>query len=165
MRLIRGTFVVYLAAVLVVTCWPSPESTAAPGWALGVLDAFASVGLPMSIEFLEAASNVVMFLPFGVLGVLLLAGSARPAGSEAGVAGPAAPRESRATTMPAPSWRAVGIVALAGLALSLGIELAQLVIPGRYSTAQDVVMNTTGAVLGAGAVAGILAGRRRFSPS
>jgi glycopeptide antibiotics resistance protein len=158
-RLIRATFAVYLAAVLVVTMWPSPGSTAAPGWALAVLDAFAAVGLPMTYEFLEAASNVVMFLPFGVLGVLLLVGAV-------GATGPAAPGESGATRpVMAPSWRVVGLVALAGLALSLGIELAQLVIPGRYSTVQDVVMNATGGVLGAGAVAGILTARQRFSSS
>ncbi|QDW61932.1 VanZ family protein [Oerskovia sp. KBS0722] len=142
MRLLRWTFAVYLAAVLVVTCWPSPQSTAAPGWALAVLDAFRSVGLPMSYEFLEAASNVVMFLPFGVLGLLVLCG-ARPA---------------------VPLGRAVGFVVLAGFALSLAIELSQLVIPGRYSTVQDVVMNTTGAVVGAVVVAGILGARRSLTP-
>jgi glycopeptide antibiotics resistance protein len=148
-RLIRATFVVYLAAVLVVTMWPSPGSTAAPGWALAVLDVFAAVGLPMTYAFLEAASNVVMFVPFGVLGVLVAVGRPAAGGAVWGV----------------PSWRVVGLVALAGLALSLGIELAQLVIPGRYSTVQDVVMNATGALLGAGAVAGILTARQRFSPS
>lgn len=143
MRFLRWTFAVYLAAVLVVTCWPSPQSTAAPGWALAVLDAFRSVGLPMSYEFLEAASNVVMFLPFGVLGLLVLSG-VRP-----GV----------------PLGRAVGAVVVAGFALSIAIELSQLVIPGRYSTVQDVVMNTTGAVVGAVAVAGILGARRPLTPS
>ena len=138
MRLLRWTFAVYLAAVLVVTCWPSPETTAAPGWALAVLDGFGSVGLPMSFEFLEAASNVVMFLPFGVLGLLVVSG----------------------TRQTVPIWRAAGLVVLAGFALSLAIELTQLVIPGRYSTVQDVVMNTTGALVGAAAVAGILGGRR-----
>ncbi|MFE4466689.1 VanZ family protein [Oerskovia sp. NPDC056781] len=142
MRLLRWTFAVYLAAVLVVTCLPSPQSTAAPGWALAVLDAFRSVGVPMSYELLEAASNVVMFLPFGVLGLLVLSGS-RPA---------------------VPLGRAVGFVVLAGFALSLAIELSQLVIPGRYSTVQDVVTNTTGAVAGAAAVAGILGARRPLSP-
>ena len=138
MRLLRWTFAVYLAAVLVVTCWPSPETTAAPGWALAVLDGFASVGVPMSYAVLEAASNVVMFLPFGVLGLLVLV-DARPE--------------------PGP-WRAAGAVVLAGLVLSVAIELSQLLIPGRVSTVQDVVMNTTGAAVGAAAVAGIL-GRRR----
>ncbi|MFF2620291.1 VanZ family protein [Oerskovia jenensis] len=143
MRLLRWTFAVYLAAVLVVTCWPSPQSTAAPGWALAVLEVFRSVGLPMSYEFLEAASNVVMFVPFGALGLLVLVG-ARP-----GV----------------PLRRGLGAVVLAGFVLSLAIELSQLVIPGRYPTVQDVVMNTTGAVVGAVVVAGILGARRPLTRS
>ncbi|MFF3064567.1 VanZ family protein [Oerskovia sp. NPDC057915] len=143
MRLLRWTFAAYLAAVLVVTCWPSPQSTAAPGWALAVLDAFRSAGLPMSYGFLEAASNVVMFVPFGVLGLLVLSG-ARPA---------------------VPLGRAVSLVVLAGFVLSLAIEVSQLVIPGRYSTVQDVVMNTTGAVVGAVVVAGILGTRRPLTSS
>ena len=152
MRTLRWTFVVYLAAVLVVTCWPSPESTAAPGWALAVVDAFRSVGLPMTVVFLEAASNVVMFLPFGVLGLLLLTGT--------GARGDLAADPARGL------WRRTGHVVLAGFALSLAIELSQLLIPGRYSTVQDVVLNTTGAALGAAAVAGLLALRRaRPTPS
>lgn len=143
MRTLRWTFAAYLAAVLVVTCWPSPETTAAPGWALAVLDAFGSVGLPMSFEFLEAASNVVMFLPFGVLGLLVVSG-ARP---------------------DVVLWRRAVLVVFAGFALSVAIELSQLVIPGRFSTVQDVVMNTTGAAVGAGGVLGILSGRRSLNPS
>jgi hypothetical protein len=37
---------------------------------------------------------------------------------------------------------------LTGLALSLGIELAQLLVPGRYTSPSDVVFNTAGAALG-----------------
>lgn len=143
MRLLRWTFAVYLVAVLVVTCWPSPQSTAAPGWALAVLEVFRSVGLPISYEFLEAASNVVMFVPFGVLGLLVLSG-ARPE---------------------VPLRHGLGTVVLAGFVLSLAIELSQLVIPGRYPTVQDVVMNTTGAVVGAVVVAGILGARRPLTRS
>ncbi|MFJ4108789.1 VanZ family protein [Oerskovia enterophila] len=152
MRTLRWTFAVYLAAVLVVTCWPSPESTAAPGWALAVVDVFRAVGLPMTVVFLEAASNVVMFLPFGVLGLLLLTGP--------GARGDLASDPARGL------WRRAGLVVLAGFALSLAIELTQLLIPGRYSTVQDVVLNTTGAALGAAAAAGLLALRRaRPAPS
>ena len=146
MRTLRWTFAVYLAAVLVVTCWPSPESTAAPGWALAVVDAFRAVGLPMTVVFLEAASNVVMFLPFGVLGLLVLTGT--------GARGDLAAGLTRGL------WRRAGLVVLTGFVLSLAIELTQLLIPGRYSTVQDVVLNTTGAALGAALRVGFCAVRR-----
>ena len=43
----------------------------------------------------------------------------------------------------------VGRVALLGLGLSIGIEVAQEILPGRYSTLGDLVWNATGALLGA----------------
>jgi glycopeptide antibiotics resistance protein len=140
MRLLTWTFAAYLAAVLVVTLWPSPQSTAAPGWATATLDVLRGLGIPMTLPVLEASANVVMFLPFGVLGVPLLRGAAR--GRGAAVPG---------------AWRAVGLVTLAGAVLSAAIELTQNVLPGRVPTVQDVVLNTAGALLGALAVAAVLA--------
>ncbi|MEK8226526.1 hypothetical protein NKG05_11225 [Oerskovia sp. M15] len=69
------------------------------GWALAVVDAFRSVGLPMTVVFLEAAANVVMFLPFGVLGLLLVAGP-RDEGRDLG------PRSGWSR------WRRAGLVVL-----------------------------------------------------
>lgn len=47
-------------------------------------------------------------------------------------------------------WRGVVVAALAGAALSGTVELAQVRIPGRFSTVGDIVWNTAGAALGAG---------------
>lgn len=140
MRLLTWTFAAYLAAVLVVTLWPSPQSTAAPGWATATLDALRGLGIPMTLPVLEASANVVMFLPFGALGLPLLRGTmARRRGTAPG------------------AWRAVGLVTLAGAVLSAAIELTQNVLPGRVPTVQDVVLNTGGALLGALAAAAVLA--------
>ncbi|QJW35438.1 VanZ family protein [Cellulosimicrobium protaetiae] len=146
MRLLTWTFAAYLAAVGVVTLWPSPQSTAAPGWATATLDVLHGLGVPMTLAVLEASANVVMFLPFGVLGLPLLRGRAARRGAR--VPGP---------------WRGVGIVTLAGGVLSAAIELTQNLLPGRVPTVQDVVLNTLGALVGALAVAAVLAlrGRRR----
>ncbi|OLT53254.1 VanZ family protein [Cellulosimicrobium sp. CUA-896] len=146
MRLLTWTFAAYLAAVLVVTLWPSPQSTAAPGWATATLDVLRGLGIPLTLPVLEASANVVMFLPFGALGLPLLRGAAR----------------RRWGTVPG-TWRAVGLVTLAGAALSAAIELTQNVLPGRVPTVQDVVLNTGGALLGALAAAAVLAvvGARR----
>ncbi len=51
-------------------------------------------------------------------------------------------------------WRGVAWAALAGGALSLGVEIAQWGIPGRHPSATDVLFNAAGAALGA-----VLAGR------
>lgn len=61
----------YLLAVLLVTMWPSPETTAAPSWAQAVLGAVNGAGIPLTIEVLEALANVAMFVPLGVLLVVL----------------------------------------------------------------------------------------------
>ncbi len=47
-------------------------------------------------------------------------------------------------------------VSLAGLALSLFIELGQLAIPGRVTDVDDVILNTIGTAAGALLVAGLL---------
>lgn len=140
MRLLTWTFAAYLAAVLVVTLWPSPQSTDAPGWATSTLGFLQGLGIPITLPVLEALANVVMFGPFGVLGVPLLRGAApRRGGAVPGV------------------WRAAGLVTLAGCALSVAIELTQNLLPGRVPTVQDVVLNTAGALLGAVLVAAVLA--------
>ncbi len=139
MRLLTWTFAAYLAAVLVVTLWPSPQSTDAPGWATATLDFLQSLGIPITLPVLEALANVVMFGPFGVLGVPLLRGAtARRRGAPLGV------------------WHAAAVATLAGCALSVAIELTQNLLPGRVPTVQDVVLNTAGALLGAVLVAVVL---------
>lgn len=140
-RLLRVFFAAYLALVLAITLWPSPETTAAPGWTQSVLEVAHSWGIPLTVPVLEASANVVMFLPFGALGVLLVL------------------RRSQATEARGLGrWTAVAITAACGGLLSVLIETTQLFIPGRVSTVQDVVMNASGALLGACAVG--LAARR-----
>lgn len=148
MRLLTWTFAAYLAAVLVVTLWPSPQSTDAPGWATSTLGFLQGLGIPITLPVLEALANVVMFGPFGVLGVPLLRG--------------AAARRGRAVPG---AWRAVGLVTLAGCALSVAIELTQNLLPGRVPTVQDVVLNTAGALLGAVLVALVVGGLARRRPA
>jgi glycopeptide antibiotics resistance protein len=126
-RWLRGTFLLYLAAVLALTMWPSLGETDVPGWAQSTVEFLARFGLRATVDGLEMVSNAVMFLPFGVLGAVLVA-HARP------------------------GWRAVLVVsavAAAGFAFSATIETVQLAIPGRVSTLQDVLLNGAGALVGA----------------
>ena len=139
-RLLTWTSAAYLAAVGVVTLWPSPQSTAAPGWATATLDALQALGVPMTLAVLEASANVVMFLPFGVLGLPLLRGRVALRGGR-----------------PPGVLRAVRLVTLAAAALSTAIELTQNLLPGRVPTVQDVVLNTAGALLGALAAGAVVA--------
>ncbi|WP_162616487.1 VanZ family protein [Xylanimonas allomyrinae] len=132
----------YLVAVLGLTLWPQLEQTSVPGWAAAVVAALGRAGVKIDVGFLEAASNVVMFLPFGVLGAWLLAHARR--------------RWSLGAV-----WAAV---TAAGTAFSVAIETAQLFIPGRVSTVQDVVLNGAGGLVGAAAVALVLRARRGGEP-
>ncbi|HUX72242.1 MAG TPA: VanZ family protein [Cellulomonadaceae bacterium] len=135
----HALLVAYTAFVLVVTWWPSPQSTNAPRWETTILDAIHGVGIPMTMPVLEALANVGMFVPLGML--LVPWWSARP--TRRGRAAASAPARATAAVL----VRTV----LTGLALTIVIETVQLAIPGRYSTVQDVVMNTLGAAVGGGA--------------
>jgi glycopeptide antibiotics resistance protein len=73
----------------------------------------------LSSSQLEVGLNVLMFVPLSLLGWFLF--------------------DRRSL----PFWLVTGVLA------SAFIELVQLAIPGRVSTVQDVVANTTGAVIGA----------------
>lgn len=75
-RLLRWVSGAYVAVVLTITMWPAPATTDAPEWAQAVLRLLHDAGVPMSFWALEALANVLMFVPFGVLGMLL---SRRPA--------------------------------------------------------------------------------------
>jgi glycopeptide antibiotics resistance protein len=110
----------YLVAVGVLTLDPSQQ---APGRSLSLVSALLqAVGLPVLADsrVLEVASNVALFVPFGLLGLLSW-----------------------------PSLRVLGWTALGAL-LSAAIELSQLLfLPHRFATVSDLVANTTGAMLGA----------------
>jgi glycopeptide antibiotics resistance protein len=83
----------------------------------------AETGRRLSIP--DVVQNVLLFLPFGALGV-----------AAAGAAG-------RWT------WRRVGWVSLLGFALSCAVEGLQLFMRDRTSSVADVMTNTTGAIAGA----------------
>ncbi|HEX5331216.1 MAG TPA: VanZ family protein [Cellulomonas sp.] len=130
-RVIVCAAALYLLGVARMTLWPDFASP-------GELDAVRSLvawltrrGIPVTYDGVEAAANVVMFVPFGVLGGLLVS------------------RQYRST------------VVAAGCAVSAAIETSQLLfLPTRVPTVQDVVLNTAGAALGLLGLAVVVAARR-----
>jgi glycopeptide antibiotics resistance protein len=80
--------------------------------------------------FIDVLGNVAVFIPFGaaVAAATLLSSAPRRRGS---------------------FWRWWLKVTLAGLTLSLVIELGQLAIPGRVTDIDDVILNMLGAATGA----------------
>ncbi|MCU1573169.1 MAG: hypothetical protein JWO93_1251 [Micrococcaceae bacterium] len=127
MAAVRKTFsllsllALYLGALATVAAWPSPVDKPANGWLRGVLADWHQQGVPGWVDyaFVEAASNVVLFLPFGVL------------------VGLALPRRLWWLTVPL------------GFAVASAIEAGQLMfLPRRVASVQDVTVNTLGALLG-----------------
>lgn len=129
-RVVRVLLAVYLAAVAAITLGPAPADDGTLGLVRSVIAWLADRGVPVTYDGVEAGSNVVMFVPFGVLVGLLLA---------------------------RPWW----VVVLLGAATSVTIETVQLALPTRYSTVQDVVLNTSGAAVGVAVLALALTVRRR----
>lgn len=115
-----------LAAVTVLTLAPRALVAPARGAFMTVLERFASpVVAGMSYGELESILNALLFIPFGAALAILL---------------------SRRLWVLAP---------MLGFALSLGVEYAQVRIPGRVPDVHDVVWNTAGALAGA-VVAGLV---------
>jgi len=113
-------FVAYLAVLAVLVLDPSQE---APGQSLSlvsrVLDA-VGLSVPVGSSSLEVASNVALFVPWGLLGLLLW-----------------------------PWLRVLGWTG-AGAVVSVSIELSQLLfLPDRFATVSDLGANTAGALFGA----------------
>ena len=121
-----ATFIGYLGVVGVLTLDPTQK---APGHSLSLVSVLLrGIGLRVSAasSVLEVVSNVALFVPLGLLGLLLW-----------------------------PSRRVLGWTA-AGAGLSAAIELSQLLfLPHRFATISDVAANTAGALLGALLAAGI----------
>lgn len=112
----------YLAALIVILGWPTPVDASLDGTLFRVLGWLHGAGLPGWIGYnqVEFAANIALFVPVGLLVALEL--------------------RSR------PWW----VAGLAGFGLSVLAELSQsLLRPDRFATVQDVVANTTGALLGA----------------
>jgi glycopeptide antibiotics resistance protein len=79
----------------------------------------------ITYALVEFTANIVLFIPVGVLFALLL------------------------------GWRRWWLAALLGIALTVSIEAAQLVLPDRVTDPRDVVSNSIGSTIG---VALVLAG-------
>ncbi len=81
--------------------------------------------------FIDVAGNIAVFLPFGAALALALSG---------------APLRKRQW------WQ----LAAAGCALSTGIELAQLAVPGRVTDIDDVILNVLGTLIGGALMSALL---------
>ncbi len=121
-RTLLAAFVAYLVVLLYLTLWPQPD---APGGAIvRVVDSLHALGFSaVTRSNVEIGLNVLLFVPLGVLGLVL---------------------------WPRLRWWGWALV---GVALSGFIEGFQgAFLPGRVSSPTDVVANTAGALLGALAV-------------
>lgn len=138
-RALVAALVVWAAAVAVITLRPAAQYDGQVDLVRQVTDWLVAHGVPLTFALVEALANVAMFVPLGVLLVLL-----------------AAPADRRAPA----ARRLVVRITLVSAAVSTGIEVAQaLWLPSRVPTVQDVVMNTAGAA--AGAIATLVVLRRR----
>jgi glycopeptide antibiotics resistance protein len=112
--------VAYLAFVGWVTLGPQPLDSKAESVLWRVLDVFQSHSASSWITYdtVEFTANIFMFLPIGLFFLLLF------------------------------GRRFWWLAILFGFALTVGIETAQLFIPGRVSDIRDIESNTIGAILG-----------------
>jgi hypothetical protein len=114
----RVGFLAALAAVLVATLTPAGSTHVLSGGFF----CFRCGGASLA----NLLRNVILFLPLGFFGLFVL----------------------RRTFVGLGPRRALGAVTLMGGALSGGVELLQLFIPGRNPLAVDLLANTAGAALG-----------------
>lgn len=132
-RIFLGGFVVVLTFV---AFWPSPLDEPVQGQLSAVLNFLHRHGAPqwLNYQFVEAAANVLLFLPIGFAGSL---------------------------SFPEKRWWHLGIL---GFEISGCMELGQLIfLHNRFATSVDLLTNTSGAVIGAllaGAVTRALATRK-----
>jgi glycopeptide antibiotics resistance protein len=121
-RLWRLVLIAMFVPLALVAFWPSPIDQTVSEDLSRILKFLHAHGIPawFNYKFVEAAANVVLFIPLGVVASLGYA-------------------EKR--------WWQIGIV---GLGVSGCIELGQLVfLHNRFASLQDLVTNTGGAVIGA----------------
>ena len=110
----------YLGFVAWLTLGPQPLSDDNDSWLFAALKFFSRHEATNFITFsrVEFTANIAMFVPVGVFFLLLLGRR---------------------------GW--LGAV-VAGVLLTCAIEFAQLFIPGRVSDVQDIISNSTGALVG-----------------
>lgn len=119
----------FLVSLAVVAYWPSPIDHPVQGDLARVLKFLHARGVPVwfNYKFVEAAANLALFVPFGVVANL-------------------AYRNRR--------WWQIGAL---GMAVSGCMELGQLLfLHNRFASPLDIAVNTAGAVLGA-LVVGLIA--------
>lgn len=118
----RAVLVAMLVPLALIAFWPSPVDQPVHGELSSVLHFLHAHGIPVwfNYQFVEASANVVLFIPFGAVATL-------------------AYRKKY--------WWQIGIL---GLMVSGCIELGQLLfLHNRFASMQDVVTNTSGALIGA----------------
>lgn len=121
-RLWRAVLVAMLIPLALVAYWPSPVDEPVSGQLTAVLNFLHGHGIPgwLNYQFVEAAANVVLFVPVGFVGSL---------------------------AFPEKRWWQIGAF---GLLVSGCIELGQLLfLHDRFASLSDIVTNTSGAVIGA----------------
>lgn len=121
-RVLMAAFGVYLVALALVVFLPSKEASTVTGFVGIIAGWLAALGLPFkeAAVGVEFVSNIVMFVPFGLLATFLW------------------PNRWN-------WWRML----LLGAVTSTFIELMQLLIPGRVTALSDVIANTAGGLIGA----------------
>jgi len=110
----------FALVIAVITLWPGPPDPDGQSWLRELLRSGRAYGIPAWITFgrLEFAANVVMFLPVGFFGALVLS-------------------RHRWLVVPAAAVASAGIETIQAMALPL-----------RYGTVRDVISNTLGALFG-----------------
>ena len=112
----------YLVGLTLVAFWPTPVDRGAYSTIQSLLARLHALGIPEWFNYglVEFTANIALFVPLGLLSVILV-GANRV-------------------------WYPI----LAGFASSCLIELGQLIfLPSRFATPADVLANTLGTVLGA----------------
>jgi glycopeptide antibiotics resistance protein len=119
-RALQAITVGYLGVVGWITLGPQPLDKRGVGILRSVLGVLAQFDLTrwITYDLVEFTANIAMFVPVGLL-FLLLVGRRR-------------------------WWLALG----GGVALTCAIEFTQLFLPGRFSDVRDIVANSLGALLG-----------------
>lgn len=124
-RTLAVLFLLYIGMLALVVLWPSPVDENSGGTLRVLLAKLHGIGVPgwINYGFVETLANVVMFIPFGLLGAAWL------------------DRER--------TW----LAAVVGMAASCTIEAVQAtLLPNRFATIYDVTANSLGAALGCLAV-------------
>ncbi|MET4640094.1 VanZ family protein [Mycetocola sp. 2940] len=125
--------ILYAVVLVLIAFWPTPVDRPAAGSLNRLIAWFARHGLDwITYSRIESGANVLLFIPAGLLLVVLLG---------------------------APWW---WLSILGGMAASVAIELGQYAfLDGRFATIDDVYANTLGTAIGTlvGLVALLVAGR------